>query len=56
MDTNILRLLDEHLAVTDQEFDKVREFVVGDSGDIARLKMGRLAVSPSITKFKTYIK
>ena len=55
MDTNILRLLDEHLAVTDQEFDKVREFVVGDSGDIARLKMCRLAVSPSMTRFKADI-
>ena len=46
MDENVRLDLEKYLAITDKEFEKIREFVVGDSGEIARLQMCRLAVAP----------
>lgn len=42
--------LKKHLATTQREFDEIRKFVVGDSGDIARLMMCRLSVGPRMPK------
>jgi len=43
-------LLREYLATTQKEFDEIRKFSVGDSGDIARLMMCRLSVGPRMPK------
>ncbi|KKS37988.1 MAG: hypothetical protein A3G49_01385 [Candidatus Sungbacteria bacterium RIFCSPLOWO2_12_FULL_41_11] len=50
MDENVRLDLEKYLAITDKEFEKIREFVVGDSGEIARLQMCRLAVAPRMSK------
>lgn len=50
MNEQIRRELDEYLEITEKEFEKIREIVVGDSGRVARLQMCRLAVAPRMTK------
>lgn len=50
MTTDNTRLLEEYLATIQREFDEIRKFSVGDSGDIARLMMCRLSVGPRMPK------
>lgn len=45
-----MALLEKHLATTDKEFDAMRKFIVGDSGDLARIQMCRLSVGPRMAR------